>query len=192
MRIGGQPIARHLEPEVVELLLGEAALHERSGVDTGRSVSLEVHLITGRSVVLAVEEVIEANLVEGGRAGVSGEMAADRGRTGVGSHHHDGGVPTDVCPDAALDVLVAGKLGLAVGGDGIDIRRGHAGGKVDILCPGLLEQPHQQVSGPGPAVSLHHVVESVHPLGRLPCVNVVELLADTVEEHAPMLSLVRR
>src|SRR5206468_2595922 len=63
--------------EVVELVLAEAALQEGTGVDARRGVTLEEDLVAPAVRVLAAEEVVEADFVERGRAGVGGEMATD-------------------------------------------------------------------------------------------------------------------
>ena len=181
--IGGKPAVAHLEPEVVEVPLGQPALDEGPGVDAGRGVALEVDLVPGAAAVLAAEEVVEPDLVEGGGAGVGGEMAADRLRLDVGPDHHHGGVPPDVGPDAALEVLVAGELRLLVGRDGVDIRRGHRGREADVGVAGPLQEAEEEVAGTGLAVDGHDVVERVEPLPRLGGVDVRELVADTVEEH---------
>ena len=78
----GVGVAREPGPDdllavVVELVLGEPALDEGPGVDAGRAVALEVDVVADPAVGLAAEEVVEADLVERGRAGVGGEVAAD-------------------------------------------------------------------------------------------------------------------
>jgi hypothetical protein len=50
--------------EPVELLLGQPALEEGAGVDAGGGVALEEDLVAAAGVVLAAEEVVEADLVE--------------------------------------------------------------------------------------------------------------------------------
>ena len=107
---------------MVEVVLGQAALEERAGVDAGRGVALEVDVVAGVAVVLAAEEVVEADLVQAGRAGERGEVAADAVGVLVGSHHHHRRVPADEGADAPLDVLVAGEPRLGLAGDGVDVR----------------------------------------------------------------------
>ena len=67
VRVGRQAGARavlDLLAEPVELLLGEPALEERAGVDAGGAVALDEDLVAAAGVVLAAEEVVEADLVE--------------------------------------------------------------------------------------------------------------------------------
>ena len=102
-----------------------------------------------RPVVLAPEEVVEADLVEGGRAGVGGEMAADGLRPDVGPHHHHRGVPADEGPDPPFEVLVAGELRLLVGGDGVDVGGRDGGREVDLLLAGPARGSASAGTGPG-------------------------------------------
>ena len=80
-------------------------------------MALEVDVVAGRAVVLAAEEVVEADLVERGRAGERRQVAADAVGVLVGLDDHHRRVPADEGADAALDVLVAGepRLLLAAG-----------------------------------------------------------------------------
>ena len=112
MGVAGQALAADLEAEVVQLVLGQAALEEGPGIDAGGGVALEVDGVAGLAVGLAPEEVVEADLVEGGGGGEGRQVAADAVGLLVGPDHHDRGVPADEGPDAALDVLVAGEPGL--------------------------------------------------------------------------------
>ncbi len=162
----------HLETEVVEVSFGQPALDEAAGVDAGRGVALEVDLVARTATVLAAEEVVEPDLVEGGRAGVGGEVAADRLGLDVGPNHHHGGVPTDVGADAALEVLVAREVGLLVGGDGVHVGRGHRGRKPDVGVARPLQQPEQEIAGTGLAVDGHDVVERVQPFPSLGRVDI--------------------
>ena len=112
--VAGEPLARHLLAEVVELVLAEAPFDVGTGVDPGGAVPLEVDEVPEPPVGLPPEEVVEAHLVQRGRAGVGGEMASDAFAAIVGAAHHGRGVPSDVGADATLDVLVAWEPRLLV------------------------------------------------------------------------------
>jgi hypothetical protein len=71
-----------LLPEPVELVLGQAALEVGAGVDAGGGVALEVDLVAAAGVVLAAEEVVEADLVQRRRRRVRRQVAADGSRSG--------------------------------------------------------------------------------------------------------------
>ena len=65
MGIRRQALARHrLTPEMVELILGQAALEESPGIDAWRGVALVEDLVAGLAVVLAAEEVVEPDFVQ--------------------------------------------------------------------------------------------------------------------------------
>ena len=77
MGVAREAVAADLMAEVVELGLAQPAFHVGAGVDAGRGVALEEDLVAEAAVGLAAEEVVEAHLVERGRAGVGREVAAD-------------------------------------------------------------------------------------------------------------------
>ena len=101
--------------------LGQPALEERPGVDAGGGVALDEDLVAAARVVLAAEEVVEADLVERRRRGVGRDVAADADAGALRAVHHDRGVPADVRAVAALDLLVAGEPRLELGRDGVDV-----------------------------------------------------------------------
>ena len=85
----------------------EVALEEGPGVHAGGGVALEEDLVAAAGVVLAAEEVVEADLVERRGGGVGRDVAADADAGALGAVDHDRGVPADVAAELALDVLVA-------------------------------------------------------------------------------------
>ena len=66
MWIGGQPGARGLLSESVQLSCGQPALEKGTGVDAGGGVALEEDLVAAATVIGPPEEVVEADLDEGG------------------------------------------------------------------------------------------------------------------------------
>ena len=157
-----------LTTEVVEVVLGQAALEERTGVHAGRGVALEVDVIAGGAVVLAAEEVVEADLVQRRRAGEGRQVPADAVGGLVRPHDHHRRVPADERPDAALDVLVAREPRLLLARDGVDVRRRHRGRERHLALGGALHQTAEEVAGTGLAVRVDDSVEAVEPLARSP------------------------
>src|SRR5690349_18493199 len=102
MRIGAQPPTAGLVTEVVEVVLAQASLEEGARIDPWRSVALVVDLVAGAAVVLAVEEVVETDLVEGRRRGIGRDVAPDALGSLVGPGDHDRRVPANDAPDAPL------------------------------------------------------------------------------------------
>ena len=161
--------------EAVELLLGQPALEEGAGVDAGGGVALDVDLVAAAGVVLAAEEVVEADLVEAGRGLVRRDVAADLEALAVRGGDHHRGVPADEGADPALDLLVAGEPRLALGRDRVDVvgaaQRGHA----DLHLAGPLEQAEHHVAGALAAALVDQRVEGVEPVVGLVRVDVGQL-----------------
>ena len=112
---------RHLLPETVELVLAEATLEVCAGVHARRGVALEEDLVAAAGVVLAAEEVVEAHLVQARGGGEGRDVAADADAGALGTVHDHRRVPPQVGADAVFDLLVAGELRIAIGGDGVDV-----------------------------------------------------------------------
>ena len=85
----------------------QASLEERTRVDAGRRVSLEVDDVAVVVVALALEEVVEADFVERGGRCEGRDVTADAVFGLVGLDHHRQRVPADEALDAALDLAAA-------------------------------------------------------------------------------------
>ena len=97
VRIGRDAVRRLrlLLAEAVELVLGEASLEERAGVDAGGGVALDEDLVAAGGIVEAAEEVVEADFVERRRRGVRRDVAADADAGALRAVHRDRRVPAD-------------------------------------------------------------------------------------------------
>src|SRR5580698_2153210 len=190
MRIGRQAAAgmREFLPEPVQLILGQPALEECPRVDPGRRVSLEEHLIARLAEVLAAEEVVVPDLIEAGRRGVGGDVAADAQAGPVGAGDHDGGVPPDVGADAPLDVLIAGEPGLALRRDRVDVVGAAQPGHADLLFPGPFQQPQHHVPAAGPAAGPDNRVEGLDPFPGLVGVDIGQLGGQAVADDREALA----
>ena len=135
------------------------------GVDARRAVTLEVdHVAVEPAFPPAAEEVVEADLVEGGRRGEGRDVAAEAGVLLVGPHHHRHGVPADDALDAALDGAVAAVGGLLALRDGVDVGGVAGEGEDDVLLVPLLEQLLEQETRPVPPLDLDQLLERGQPL----------------------------
>ena len=191
VRVGRQTLAAaaDLTPEVVEVVVGEAALEVGAGVDAGRGVALEVHVVAGRAVVLAAEEVVEADLVQRRRAGERRQVAADAVGVLVRLDDHHRRVPADERPDPALDVLVAREPRLLLPRDRVDVRRRHGGRERDLGRVGPLHQTAQEVPRPRLPVHVGDGIEAVEPLRGLGRIDVRQLVYMAVEDHSDSLAV---
>src|SRR5690606_2067981 len=175
MRVGGEATA-HLLSEQVEVLLVEPALQEGPGVEAGGGVTLEVDVVAATGCAASPEEVVEADLVEGGGRGEGREMAPDPLDVVVGLGDHHRGVPSDVPADAALDVAVTRELGLVLQGDGVDVRGRDGAGYSEAGALRPLQQLGEEVAGPGGPDVLDDLVERLLPLLSLDWVDVGKLV----------------
>ena len=152
-----------LAPEVVELVLAEPPLEERAGVDAGRRVALEEDLVAGLAVVLAAEEVVEADLVQAGRGGVRREVAADAGEPAVRAQHHRRRVPADDPADPPLHLLVAREVRLLLGADRVDVAGLGQRRQPDLELARALQQLVDEEPGAvSPACSTTWSSDSIH------------------------------
>ena len=85
-------------------------------------MSLEVHMVSGVACMLALEEVIKPNFVQGSGTSKSREVAPDPVSMQIRTHHHDSRIPADIRPNASLDVDISGEPRFVILGDGVDIR----------------------------------------------------------------------
>src|SRR5215813_9503195 len=99
----------------MQRLFRETAFDESAGVHSRRRMTLKVDLIAPLRSVLAAEKVIEGHFIERGCRGEGRNVPADARMLFVALHYHRHGVPTDVTPDAALDLQIAG-VGRFLGG----------------------------------------------------------------------------
>ncbi len=163
---------RLLLAEAVELVGGQTALEEGAGVGAGGGVALDEDLVAAARVVLAAEEVVVANLVEGGGRRVGGDVATDGDAGALRAVHENGRVPADPGAVAAFDVFVAGELRFVLRGDGVDVVGGgnHRHTQVEFL--GALQQAEHDF--PAAAVSLgrDERIQGFGPFGRFLRVRV--------------------
>ena len=183
MRIGAEALALDLAPEVVELVLGEAPLEEGAGVDPGRRMALEEHLVAAAGIVLALEEVVEADLVQACRRGVRGEVAAEAGEPVVRPQHHRDGIPADQPADPPLHRLVTGEGRLLLGADRVDVPGAGEAGQPDVPLPGALEQLEHEEARAVLALEVDHLIERVEPVLGLGLVDVGQLVLELVGIH---------
>lgn len=177
MRVAGQrvPGLRLLLAEPVELRLAQPVEQEGAGVDARGRVSLEEDLVAAPAVVLAAEEVVEADVVQRGGGGEGGDVTADTdpGPLGAGDHHR--GVPAGRVEDLALDLLVAGEERLVLRGDRVDVVGAAHLGHGHALLARALDEPEHQIAGPLPAALVDGGVEGVQPFLGLFGIEVRDL-----------------
>ncbi len=164
------------------------AFQEGASVDARSGVALEVHLVPGLAVVLAAEEVVEADLVQAGRRGVGSDVPAHAQARAIGPAHHDRCVPADVGADAAFYELVAGEPGLALGRDRVDEVGAAKSGNADLLLARPLQQAQHDVPGAGPPMGPDDVIEGLHPFPGLVRIDIRQLGGQSVADDGEALA----
>src|SRR5262249_60653867 len=138
---------RQLRPEPAERVLGGPAPEERAGVHARGCMALVEDLVAAARVVLAAEEVVEADLVQRRGARVRRNVTADTDARTLRPVDEHRGVPSDVRPDPAFHVLVAREPRLGLGRDGVDVIGRGERRYTDLTLPGALEEPQPQLAG---------------------------------------------
>ncbi len=176
MRIRGQSTAANLVPEVAQSVLAQAPLEEGARVDAGRAVSLDEHHVTGVFTGCTTPEVIEADLVQGGRGGIAGKVSAVLGGFLVGLLHHGHGVPADICLQPLLDGPVAGIVRLLVHRNGVHVRgvRLERQPRTGTTCPvdQAFDQEMRAITTPG----ANHRVDGLEPFAGLFRILILSVL----------------
>ena len=175
VRVGRQAVGLALLAEGVQVGLGEPALQERPGVDAGGGVALEEDLVAG-SALLALEEVVEADLEQLGRRGERGHVPADAELGTVAPRHDGGRVPAHDRQQPPLQLLVARVVGLGRGRDGVHVVGGGQRGQPDVEAAGVAEDLAEQEARPARPLALDDVAEGVQPVSGLVGVGVGQLV----------------
>ena len=151
-------------------------------------MALEEDLVAAAGVVLAAEEVVEADLVQGRGTGVGGDVAADADVRPLRPVHHDGGIPAQPGPVLAFDLLVAGECRFLVDRDGVDVVRGGDHRNTHALRPGPLEQAAHNVLGTFGALFLNQGIQGLQPLGGLFRITIRQLVCQPAEDMGGIFS----
>jgi hypothetical protein len=146
-------------------------------------VALEKDLVARLAVVLATEKVVEADFVQAGGAGIGRDVAADAVLGTVRAADHDRGVPPDVSPDPALDVLVAREPRLALRRDGVDEVGAGQRRDADRSFTGSFEQLEHEKPGSATSLLADDRVQRLEPLTRLGGVDVGDLAGKAVGDY---------
>ncbi|CAB4918616.1 unannotated protein [freshwater metagenome] len=176
-------VARFLA-EAVHALGRDAAFEERAGVDAGGGVALNEDVVAAARVILAAEEVVEADLVQRSRRRVGRDVATDADARTLCAVHHDRGVPADPGSVAAFHRLVAGEPRLVLGGNRVDVVRRCQRRERDAALTGALEQPEHQVASAVGSGPLQQAVERLDPFVGLVVVDIGQVRRDTLTDDA--------
>ncbi|MGX1160635.1 hypothetical protein RKD54_001544 [Pseudarthrobacter sp. SLBN-100] len=175
-------------PEPVQVLLGEPAFHKRPGVHAGGGVALEEHLVPAAGGILAAEEVVEPDLVQGRSTGVGGNVPADADVRPLGPVDHHRGVPPHVRPVPALVFLVARELCFLVHRDRVHIIGGGHHRHAHALRTRALQQAPHDVLGTLGALFPDQRIQGLNPLGGLFRITIRQLVSQPAEDMGGIFS----
>ena len=175
MRIGRETAAVDLHPEFLQLILGEPALHKRTGVDARRGMALDEQQVSAVLIGRGVKKVLEADVVERRRGLEARDMAAELRGLLVGAQDDRQGIPPDERPDAVVeDQLLRVQPVFLVGRDGVQVRRGGAVRDRYPLAAGLLDHLVKQKERAVGTLERHHRIKRIHPLAGLGRVKIFQ------------------
>ena len=169
MRVGRQAAARlRLAAEVLQLFNRQPSLEKRPRVNTGRRVALEENHVAVVALAPALEEVVEAHLVQRGRRRERRDVSADAVAQLVGADDHRQRVPPHEALDAALEGLIARKCRLLRGRDAVDVGRVRRKRQAVAALPRMKFELAEQLGRAGDAAAaLDDVVERFLPFPGL-------------------------
>ncbi len=84
-------------------------------------MSLEEHQIAFMLFIGPSEEMIEADIEQGGTGSKAGDMTTELACLAIGLHHHGHGIPADERSNTPFHGTIARKWGLLAWWDGIQI-----------------------------------------------------------------------
>ncbi len=162
--VGRQPLPCHLTAEVVQLALRQAAFEKGSGVDAGRGMTLIIDEIARLGFRRAAEEVVEPDVVKGGRRSKRGDMPAEIARPPIGTNHHGQRVPANERAYAPLHEQIARHERLFCLGNRVPVGGRNGVGQSGTRLRHARGQPLQQKVGPIYTFVFQHVLEGIKPL----------------------------
>ncbi|MNZ88474.1 hypothetical protein D3C78_1073680 [compost metagenome] len=124
VRVGRQALTVDFLAEVVHLVFGDAAFHECAGVNAWRGVALEVDQVAAVFVGRGLEEVVEADVIQGRTGSEAGDVTAEVRILQVRTHYHGHRVPAYQRANAAFHEQVARHACFVGNGDRVAVRRG--------------------------------------------------------------------
>ena len=83
-------------------------------------MTLEEYLVAAGWIVLAAEEVVEANLIQRCSTCVGGDVATDANTWALSTVHHDRCIPADPTTITLFQFLIAWELRFHGGRDGVN------------------------------------------------------------------------
>ena len=163
MRIAGQATGLRFGAETAELILAQAAFQIRAGINTGGAMPLDVDQVRAVRMILTLEEMVEADVIERRRRSEAGDVATDAIVLTVGMHDHGGGVPADQRANLPLQRVVAVALDLAMRRNRVDVGRIRRVRNERAASARALQQGLEQVMCALGTLDLDNGIKGVEP-----------------------------
>ena len=163
MWVGGQALAVHFLAKVVQLVLRQPSLQEGPSIDAGRAVPLKVDQIAPVRRIGAAKEVIEGDVVDGGRGREAGDVPAQFQVFLGRPQHHGHGIPADEGANPSLQRPVSRHLRFLPGSDGVGIGRSCPVGEMTAAAPRLVDQLLDNEVGPIRAILFDDGIDRFDP-----------------------------
>ena len=122
-------------------------------------MALDEDMVAAARMILAAEEVVEADLVQAGRTLVGRDVAADLKALAVGLADHDRRIPPDEGTNPSLDVLVAWEPRLGLRRNRVDVIAAPQRRQAYLARPRSLKQLEHDEPGTVPSFVLEQAVE---------------------------------
>ena len=122
-------------------------------------MALDEDMVPTAWMILAAEEVVEADLVQAGGTLVGRDVTADLEPLAVGLADHDRRVPPDEGTNPALDVLVAWEPRFGLRWNRIDVVAAPQRGQAYLARSRSLEELEHDEPGTVPAFVLEQAVQ---------------------------------
>ncbi|MNK90227.1 hypothetical protein D3C87_1102710 [compost metagenome] len=164
MRIGTQSAALHFLPVTLQLRRLQTPFKKGPRVHPGGRVRLEVNQITAPGFAVRTEKVIEADLENFRRRGVTGDVTAQFAIGLVRLRHHGQGVPANDRGDALLHHQIPGINRLLFERDGVLVQRIRTRRRLHAETAGLLGQSQQQEPHARSAADFRDTCQGFQPL----------------------------
>ena len=172
MRIGRHPLAIHLTTEIIHLLFADQPHEEGARIEARRGVPLKQHQVTAMICAGRMPEVIEADVIHGGRRSETGDMPTQVIIPLIGAHHHGQRIPADVAAYARLDLVIAGGGNLLIGRNAVDVFAVGAIGQVDAGAARQGDQFFDQEMGALGADTADDGFQRLQPFARFLAVGI--------------------
>ena len=117
-------------------------------------------------LVVAAEEMVEADFVERRGRGKRRDVPANALLRLVRAHDHRRSVPADQALDAALEVGAARHEHLLVGGDRVDVGGVGGEGQLDAVFGRVERQLAQQARDFDRTAALEDIIKGIEPFAR--------------------------